>query len=289
MSRHRVLPLAALVLLTLIWGYNWVVMKVALVDCPPLTFAALRILFGAITFLPVLLVTKRPLAPPPLRYVVPLGLLQTTGFVGFALWGLAHGGAGPIAVLVYMMPIWLMLFAWPFLGERIHGLQWPALALAFFGVLCFVAPWKADGSAIGTFLALASGFFWALSAIWQKRQAPGGLDLLNVTFWQMVVGGCVLALLAIFLGSPSVHWTALFLGALAYNAIPGTTLAFVLWGYAIHHLRPGIAGMTMLLTPLVGVVAAALQLGERPGPWEAVGMLAIFGALGLVAWQHRGD
>ncbi len=289
MSRSRTFPLAALALLALIWGYNWVVMKAALADCPPLVFAALRVLLGAAACVPVLLFSGRPLAPPPVRYVVPLGLLQTTGFVGFALWALAHGGAGPTAVLVYMMPIWLMLLAWPLLGERIRGLQWPALFLAFAGVLCIVAPWHARAPVLGTALALASGLFWALSAIWQKRKAPPGLDLLNVTFWQMMVGGLALAVLAACVGPLSVHWTGLFVGALLYNAIPGTTIALALWAYAIHHLRPGVAGMTTLVTPLIGVTAAWVQLGERPHPWEALGMLAIFGALMLVVWQHLND
>ncbi|MDA8361659.1 MAG: DMT family transporter [Gammaproteobacteria bacterium] len=289
MSRSRALPLAALGLLTAIWGYNWVVMKVALADCPPLLFAALRVLAGAATFVPVLLVLRRPLAPPPLRYVIPLGLLQTTGFVGFALWALAHGAAGTTAVLVYMMPIWLMILAWPLLGERIRGLQWPALFLALAGVLCIVAPWQTHAPLLGTGLALASGLFWALSAIWQKRQAPAGLDLLRVTFWQMITGGGVLAVMAACLGPLSVHWTGLFVGALLYNAIPGTTVALALWGYALHNLRPGIAGMATLVGPLIGVLAAWLQLGERPVFLEGMGMLAIFAALALVTWQHLAD
>lgn len=54
------LPLAAIVTIALIWGYNWVVMKVAIEDCPPLIFAALRVALGAVVLLPLLLLLKRP-------------------------------------------------------------------------------------------------------------------------------------------------------------------------------------------------------------------------------------
>ncbi|MHB1565782.1 MAG: DMT family transporter [Acidiferrobacter sp.] len=178
MPRPRLLPVLALGLLTLIWGYNWVVMKTALVDCPPLLFAALRVLFGALALVPVLLVMKRPLAPPPMSYIVPLGLLQSTGFVGFALWALAYSGAGPTAILVYMMPLWFMLLAWPLLGERVRGWQWPALVLALVGLVCILEPWHQHGHAVGTVLALLSGLFWAASSVWQKKRAPEGLDSL---------------------------------------------------------------------------------------------------------------
>ncbi len=286
MSKTPTLPMAALALLSLIWGYNWVVMKVALVDCPPLLFAALRVLVGVAVLFPLLILLKRPLAMPPWRFILPLGLLQTTGFVGFTLWALEYGGAGKTAILVYMMPIWLILFAWPVLHERVHGLQWPALALALLGLLCILEPWHYHGQLLGSLLALLAGISWAASALWQKRHAPHHLDLLHVTTWQMAFGGLALILLALLMDPLTIHWTPTFVGALIYNAVPGNALAWLLWTYALHKLPSGIAGMGTLAAPLIGVLAAWAQLGERPGDWEGIGMAAIFLALALVSWQH---
>lgn len=111
MCYARLRALTALGLMTVIWGYNWVIMKEALRDCPPLLFVALRMLLGAGTFVPILVILKRRFAPPPLRYVLPLGLLQSVAFMGLAMWALQYAGAGPTAVLVYTMPVWLMLLA----------------------------------------------------------------------------------------------------------------------------------------------------------------------------------
>ncbi|QQD71943.1 DMT family transporter [Acidithiobacillus ferrivorans] len=286
-SRHgTLLPLAAVVLLSLIWGYNWVVMKVAISDCGPLLFAALRVWLSVLVLIPLLLVMKRPMAMPPARYVIPFGLLQTTGFVGFALWALEYGGAGRTAVLVYMMPIWFMLMAWQALGERLSGIAWLALALALLGLLAILKPWDFSGNWRGTLLALLAGIFWAASAIWQKRHAPPGQDLFTVTLWQTAIGGLGLALMAGIVDPLTIHWTPAFIGALLYNALPGTALAYFLWAYALQNLPSGIAGMGTLLVPLIGVAAAWLQLGERPGIWESAGMVVIFMALALVSWQH---
>ncbi len=284
--KSSTLALAALGLLTLIWGYNWVIMKSALVDAPPLIFAALRVLFGALVLFAALAWMKRPLGMPPWRYVVPLGLLQSAGFVGFALWALQYSQAGQTAMLVYMMPIWLMMLAWPILGEPVHGLQWPALAFAFAGLVAILAPWKLHHQLLGSFLALLSGIFWAASSLWQRRMAPPKTDLYAATAWQMAWGGVALAILAVVVEPVRIDWTPLFWGALLYNAIPGSALALVLWAYAVDRLPSGIAGMATLFSPLIGVLAAWLQLGERPGLWEGLGIVAIFIALALVSWQH---
>ena len=286
-SRETTLAFASIFLLALIWGYNWVVMKVALQDSAPLLFAALRVLFSAPILLLFLLLQKRSLALPPLRYILPYGLLQSTGFVGATLLALEYAGAGKTAILVYMMPIWLMLFAWPVLGERLHGLQIPALLLALIGLLIILEPWKAESAPWqGPFFAILSGISWAASAIWHKRYVPQGQDLINATFWQASIGGIVLLFGALLLEGWRVHWTAPFFAALAYNAIPGTALAYVLWLFALRHLPSGVAGIATLLAPLIGVFAAWLQLGERPDIWEGIGMAGIFSALFLVSWQH---
>lgn len=281
-----ILPAAALGLLSLIWGYNWVVMKMALRDCPPLLFAAMRVLGGAFILLPLLRILGRPMTLPPLGYALPLGILQSTGFVGCTLWALEFAGAGKTAILVYMMPLWLLLLAWPLLGDRIHGLQWPAMGFAFLGLLLILDPQHPHEDFRGTTLAILSGLFWAASAVWQKKKSPPGLDLLVVTTWQMVFGGLVLAAIALSVDPLRIHWTVGLTEALLYNAIPGNALAWFLWAYALHRLPSGVAGMGTLLAPMVGVLASWIQLGERPGSREFAGMLLVFLALILVTWQH---
>ena len=92
--RARDLGVLALALLAVIWGYNWVVMKVGLDYVRPLPFAALRTSLSVLPLGLLLIVLRRPLRPPPVGWTMVVGLLQTTGFVGLLMWALESGGAG---------------------------------------------------------------------------------------------------------------------------------------------------------------------------------------------------
>ena len=272
----------ALFLLTLIWGYNWVVMKLAVQYASPFQFAALRTFLGAIMLFIVLFLTKRPLALKEFPTMLALGLLQTCGFTGLLIWALVSGGAGKTAVLSYTMPFWVMLFAWPMLGEKVSGWQWLAVAFALFGIVLIFDPLhiKADGFSMT--LALLSGISWAISAIVSKKlhQRAPHLDLLNITAWPTLLGSIPIILLALVLPAPPIQWTHTFYLTIIYSIFLSGSLAWVLWLYALQRLPAGVASMASMLAPVIGVSAAWVQLGERPSQIELLGMLFI--ALALV-------
>ena len=130
----------ALFLLTLIWGYNWVVMKLAVQAAGAFQFAAIRTFFGAIVLFIVLYLSKRSLALKEFPTMLALGFLQTCGFTGLLIWALVTGGAGKTAVLSYTMPFWVMLLAWPMLGEKVQGWQWLAVFLHCLDCVDFRPP-----------------------------------------------------------------------------------------------------------------------------------------------------
>ena len=273
---------AALFLLTLIWGYNWVVMKTAVQYASPFQFAALRTFLGAIILFLVLVLTKRPLALKEFPTMLALGLLQTCGFTGLLIWALVSGGAGKTAVLSYTMPFWVMLFAWPMLGEKVQGWQWLAVVFALFGMLLIFDPLHIKGDGFSMFLALCSGISWAISAIVSKKlhkRAPQ-LDLLNITAWPTLLGSIPIIMLALVLPAPPIQWTHTFYLTIIYSIFLSGSLAWVLWLYALQRLPAGVASMASMLAPVIGVSAAWVQLGERPSTTELYGMLSI--ALALV-------
>lgn len=288
----RVWPLIALVVLSICWGYTWVLNKLALLDAGPLGFAAYRMLIASACLLLMLPITGRPFRPQRLPELINLGLIQTTAFVGLSMWALVAGGVGPTAILVFTMPFWTMLFAWPALGERIRGLQWLGVALAGCGLIAILKPWTIMGSLSSKLMALGAGAAWALSTVMVKRlQARAPMDLLSLTAWQMLFGAVPLVLIAIFVGEAAVVWSARFTFVLLGTAIVSTALCWFLWIYVLKHLAAGVASMCMLTIPIIAILSSSLQLGERPLPEEIVGMGLITLALLLVSYralrQHR--
>ncbi len=288
MNKDRTLQLAAgaLVLLTLIWGYNWVVMKQVMQYADPFDFSAIRSVLGALVLFAVLLLRRQSLrlvAPGP---TLLLGLLQTAAFTALIQWALVGGGAGKTAVLVYVMPFWLLALAWVFLGERVRGLQWVAVGVALVGLVLILEPWTVRSDLFSTLLALVAGLTWAASAVVAKRlRARVALDLLPLTAWQMLMGAIALSVIAWWLPSAPPQPTTYFFAALAFNAVFATGLAWVLWLFILDRLPAGIAGLSSLAVPAVGVLSGWLELGERPSGAEAFGMACIALALALISAQ----
>lgn len=280
---RRDLGVLALVVLAPIWGYGWVASKVALGYCPPLAFAALRAGLSLPCLFLVLLVARRSLRPPPLAFTVTVGLLQTTAFVGLSVWAVAEGGAGKVAVLTYTMPFWLLLLARAFLGERLRGSQILAVGLALGGLLLVISPWTLH-DVRSSVLAVAGGVAWAASALVVKlMQRRHEVDVLSLTAWQMVFGSLPLIVCALVVGGAGPQWTAAFVAGLSYTVLLANVLAWILWLYALRTLPAGTAGLGTLAIPAIGVLAAWLQLGERPTAVEAAGMVLIAAALALLA------
>ncbi len=281
-------PLVALLLLGLLWGYNWVVMKGGLSEIAALWFGALRTIIPAVLLLLLLPATGRSLRPPPMHYVIPLGLLQTAGFVGFMMWALQTGAAGETAVIVFTMPLWLMLMAHVVLHERLTRRQWLALGIAGMGLFFMIAPWRGHLAIGASLFAVLSGLTWAGGSIWQKKFGRRyRLDLLNVTAWQMLFGGFAILLAAVILEPWHAEWTSHLLWVLFYNIVPAGALGWLLWIYALHNLPTRIAGFGSLLIPSVGVLGAWIQLGERPGLFELIGIILILTALLLSLISRR--
>jgi drug/metabolite transporter (DMT)-like permease len=92
----------------------------------------------------------------------------------------------------------------------------------------------------------------------------------------------VVIALATWSGPPV--WSSTFIWTLAYNVVLANALAWFLWLYALRVLSAGRAGIGTLAIPVIGVAAAALQLGERVSPLEAAGMVLIVGALAVGAF-----
>ena len=281
------LAVAALAGQSVFLGYNWVVMKIGLSYSDVWPFTAYRTGLGAAALFILLLILRRPLRPTQFLRTALLGVLQTTGMIGLLMWALETGAAGRVSALVYTMPLWALIFGRIFVGERIAGLQWVAAASALAGLLLVLDPAHLGGTWQSKVLAIASGVCWAASAVvakWINRR--GKVDVINLTAWQMLYGTIPLVIIAVLVPSGAIDWSGAFIGALAYNVIPATAISWVLWLFVLKTLPTGVAGISTLATPVIGISAAALQLGERVSGMEAAGIVCIVAALVLLALRN---
>src|SRR6185436_10247789 len=126
------------------------------------TWLAVLVLFA------VLIIQRRPLLPSPWIAVAVTGLFQTTINIGSTTMALAGGGAGRTSVLVFTMPFWTLLLAWPVLHERVRGAQWLAIAAAAAGLVLVVEPWNWRGDLGPRLWAVLSGFGWGAGTVATK-------------------------------------------------------------------------------------------------------------------------
>jgi drug/metabolite transporter (DMT)-like permease len=179
-----------------------------------------------------------------------------------------------------------MLFAWPMLGEKVQGWQWLAVISAVFGMVLIFDPLHIKADGFSMFLAIVSGVSWALSAIISKklhRRSPQ-LDLLNLTAWPMLLGSVPMIAIAFIVPAVPIQWTGYFIGAVLFNVFLSGALAWLLWLYALQILPAGMASMASMLAPVIGVLAAWVQLNEVPNQMELIGMVLIAISLVIISF-----
>ena len=177
------------------------------------------------------------------------------------------------------------MFAWPVLGERIHGLQWIAIGLAVFGLLLVIQPWDMHTSLRSKLLAVLAGICWAISVVVAKRlHAERKVDEIAFTFWQMAIGVIPILLLDAIFDTRPIDWTPAFIGAALFNGVIATGLGWLAWLYVLHRLPAGTTSLSSLGIPVIAGLASWLQLGEQPTAAELSGMLLIGIALAVISW-----
>ncbi len=279
----------AMACLTLLWGMNWAVMKTGLQYADPIVFNIERTGVAIATLFGVLLFRRRRFWPESWLAVCVTGFFQTTINFGATTMALSSGGVGRTAVLVFTMPFWTLLIAWPVLGERVRGSQWFAVGFALFGLVLVVEPWSWQGDLVSKLWATVSGLGWAsgtvAQAYFQRRRRLEGLTLVT---WQMAVGILPLTLIPLVLPLPASEWGVAYLGSLLYAGVIASGMGFVLWVGILGWLPAGTAALNMLAIPVIALISSMLIFGERLTTLEWAGIASIGVGLAIIsgrAWK----
>ena len=285
-SKEQRRAIIVMALLSFLWGYSWVVAKLGLSQSSPLDFSVLRVLVAIVTILVVLIVWRRRLPGPPPPGSIIVGLVQTGLFLTLNNLALAASGPGKISILTFTMPFWVLLFAWPVLGEHVRGRQWIAVGAAIAGLLLILEPWRLEASTMAKVLAVAGGMCWAIGVVISKRiHRKTPVDALDFTFWQMVFGAIPMLFITWIVVEPAPRWTPLLWIALLFSGGLATAVGWLMWQYVLSRLPAGTTSLSSLAVPLIATVSSAIQLGERLRTAEIIGAACIVVALALMSWQ----
>jgi O-acetylserine/cysteine efflux transporter len=283
--------IGAAVLISAVWGFNFVVIKTGVSAMPPLMLAALRFVFSA---LPAIFFVKRPAAP--WKAVAVYGLLLGVGEFGFLFTAIKLGApSGLSSVLLQSQAFFTAILATVFLKEKLRRHNALGMAIAGVGLLLFaffpggtVGAAGAAGSSghlgfplVAMILLAALG--WAGANI-AARKMPD-TNALSLMVWSSVVSPLPLAALSLAFEGPAAIGAAFStlglrtVGALAYLVILSTLLGYGLWNGLIMRHGAGRIAPFSLMVPIFGVASASLVLGERMGPLDWTGAALILGGL----------
>jgi drug/metabolite transporter (DMT)-like permease len=276
----------ALAVLTLVWGFNWIVMKAALINADPLAFNMHRTWLAVCVLFAALVARRGRFWPGNWRAVVITAFLQTTLNMGATMMAVAGGGVGRTSVLVYTMPFWTLVIAWPVLHERVKGAQRYAIAFAFAGLLLVVQPWAWEGDLAPKLWAVLSGFGWAAGAVAMKYfQRERGFDVLSFMAWQMIIGVLPLTVLPWLFDVPPTHWSIAHAGLMFFVGAIATAGGFLVWIEILRWLPAGTASLNLFAVPVIAIVSSMAVFGERITRIEWVGIAAIGVGLCLLTLQ----
>ena len=280
-----------LVFITIVWGFNWPVLKTGVTGYPPWTFRTLSMLLG----LPVLYAMTRslnvPLRVPRHEWRELAGLTVTNMIVWHvvAIVAIQALSSGRAAILGYTMPIFSALVGAALFGQRLKGRQWLGVAAAAVGVALLLwhelgqmagRPW----AALGMLLAAA---VWALGTQ-QMRRTLLASPTLALGWWMTIITTAVMGLLALVFerSAWAVPSSAVWF-AVVYNAVLIFGIAQPLWLVLARELPPVASTLSVMLIPVLGTLSGAWLLNEQLHWQDGAAVVLMLAAIGSVLWPSR--
>lgn len=251
-----------------VWGTNFVVIKLALAQMPPLLFATLRFV---VVLLPMVFFLPRPALP--WRHLAAYGLLIGVGQFGLMFVALnGHISPGLASLVIQTQVFFTIGLAMLMAGESLQRVQWLALALGAAGLT--VIMWHTDGNTtpLGLCLVLIAALSWACGNL--VSRAAGRINMVAYVVWSSLFALPPLAALSLWVEG----WDAVAAGlqqadvftwaAVAWQAWGNSLFGYAAWGWLLSRYSAATITPMSLLVPLFGMGSSALFLGEGLPGWK---------------------
>ena len=285
--RHFLLALAVVA----VWGTNFVVIKLALGQLPPLLFGALRFAFA---LLPAVFFLRRPAVP--WANLAGYGALIGAGQFGLLYLAMQHDISPGLASLVIQVQVFFTIgLSMAITGEKLRPFQWLALLLATGGIVLIATHTDGSTTVKGLAMVLVAALSWAGGNTLSRR--AGQVNMLAYVVWSCLFAlPPLLALSLLVEGWPAIESglraaTPATWAAVLWQSVGNTLFGYAVWGWLLaRHPAATITPMA-LLVPVFGMSASALLLAEPLPAWklQAAGLVMAGLALNILwpRWQAR--
>lgn len=274
-------------LVIIVWGLNFVVIKVGLHGMPPMLMGALRFMLAAF---PAILFVRRPQVP--LRWMLAYGMTISVGQFAFLFYAMYVGmPAGLASLVLQSQAFFTLFFAALFLGERLRGSNLFGLLVAASGLVLIGLQGGQAMTLAGFALTIAAASMWALGNVVTRKL--GKVNLVGLVVWGSLIPPLPFLALSLWLEGPELISQSLrtfsldSLLVLAYLAFGATILGYGLWSRLLSRYPASQVAPFSLLVPVVGISSSALLLGERLGGLQMIGAALVMAGLLINVWGGR--
>jgi drug/metabolite transporter (DMT)-like permease len=278
---------ALLLLMALIWGVNFSVVKFGTQVFTPLAFTGLRVGLAAMVLLTfsAFRKTRRPNREEMLALIT-LGVLGNGLYQIMFVEGIARTRVGNAALIVAATPAFIAITGRIRGSERINRnvAMGIALSLAGVGLVVLGSATRAAGEAtiVGTMLVFAGTLCWTLFTVMLQPYARK-LDPVHLSAFTML-GGTIPMLIATPRALLATDWSAVGMaawGAIFYASVLSMGLAYIFWYRGLRVLGPTRTAMYGNLQPVIAIGVAWIALSEAPTVWQVIGTATIMSGLFL--------
>jgi drug/metabolite transporter (DMT)-like permease len=291
----RFSPDLAIVLLVLIWGSNFSVVKAALSEFSPLAFNATRFVLASAVLALYMVAsgTRIRIDKRDVLRLVGLGLLGNVLYQGLFIYGIDGTRAGNAALMLSTVPLIVTVLSVGLKHETISRAGWAGVVLSISGIVIIL--WGSSrglqfGSDTmrGDLIMLGSALAWSVYTVLSSPyvQKYGTLPTTAFTMWIGTIGLVAVSTPALL----AQNWTSVSAGAwagLVFSGALSLALAYILWYYGVRHLGSSRTAVYSNTVPVVALVVAWLTLGEVPTLVQVAGTAMIIGGIGLARLQRR--
>ena len=275
-----------LVSLSVFWGMAWPAIKICVNEIPPWTFRTYCLVFSGIGLL-ILAKANGFKLKLPLEELKPLCLVALFNVTGWHLLS-AHGvmrmNASRAVIIAFSMPLWATVLSGIILKEHITPARVIALGIGLGGLALLIWPeLAAVGAApVGAMLMLGAAMSWATGTVLIKRTAWHAPTTV-LTGWQLLLGSIPVVIGALLLEPVGASFTISMSAVTALAYIIAFPMIYCHWAYfsLVRIFPAGIAAISTLAIPVVGVFSSAIILHEPVGLNETAALVLVISALAI--------